>query len=91
MKRKIAIFTTTRAEFGILFPLINQMSEDEELEPLLFAGGAHLVSAYGNTIDEIADHGLCVQDTFDYASEKDDRFSLATSLGVACRELARTC
>ena len=88
MKRKIAIFTTTRAEFGIFCPLIELMSEDEQLEPLLFVGGTHLVSAFGSTINEITDQGFKIKDTFDYVLKEDDCFSISRSLGTACCELA---
>ena len=47
---KIAIFTTSRAEFGILSPLIQQIKEHKEFDYLLFVGGAHLDEQYGNTI-----------------------------------------
>ena len=55
---KVAIFTTSRAEFGILYPLIKQMSVKGGIKPLLFVGGAHLVSECGKTINEIINCGI---------------------------------
>jgi len=64
------------------------MLEDDQLEPLLFVGGAHLAAAFGSTINEITDQGFTIKDTFDYISKDDDCLSLSKSIGVACCELA---
>lgn len=85
---KVAIFTTSRAEFGILYPLIKQMSVKGGIKPLLFVGGAHLVSECGKTINEITSYGINVQDIFDYLLNGDDSFSISKSFGIAVCELA---
>ncbi len=55
--KKVAIFTTTRAEFGILSPLLSALEENSGIIPLLFVGGSHLSKEHGNTIQEIKDRG----------------------------------
>lgn len=76
---RIAFFTTTRAEFGILSSFIKAVVNHPVIEYYLFVGGTHLKSEYGNTIDEIRDMGLQVTEEFDYVSEKDDTYSLVQS------------
>lgn len=88
-KIKIAVFTTSRAEFGILYPLIKQISVEEDIEFILFVGGAHLAEEYGKTINEIKDLGITITDTFDYLLNGDDSFSISKSFGIASYELAR--
>jgi GDP/UDP-N,N'-diacetylbacillosamine 2-epimerase (hydrolysing) len=39
--KKIAIITATRAEYGLLRPLIELVNNDPELELQLFVTGAH--------------------------------------------------
>jgi GDP/UDP-N,N'-diacetylbacillosamine 2-epimerase (hydrolysing) len=87
-KIKVAIFTTTRAEFGILSPLISKMMQDKDFEPLLFVGGTHLATRHGNTIKEIIDEGFKISGIFDYLLNDDTSFSLGKSVGIAVIELA---
>ena len=85
---KVAIFTTTRAEFGILSPLIRQATDDVDIEPLLFVGGTHLAAEHGNTVREIINQGFKISGTFDYLLNEDTSFSLGKSVGIAAIELA---
>lgn len=52
-KRKIAIVTGTRAEYGILKPLLRGILESKELDLSLMVTGLHLLKEYGLTINEI--------------------------------------
>lgn len=51
----IAVVTSTRAEFGLLMPLIRELRkfEDEKTKIELVVTGTHLLEEYGHTIDEI--------------------------------------
>ena len=40
--KKIAVITATRAEYGLLIPLIRRITEDAELELCLIVTGTHL-------------------------------------------------
>ena len=51
--RKIAVFTGTRAEYGILYWIIKGLHEAAEAELKLIVGGMHLSSEFGYTISEI--------------------------------------
>lgn len=55
--KKIAVVTATRAEYGLLSPLIKELRkyEDESLTVHLVVTGTHLWSDYGMTISEITD------------------------------------
>ncbi len=48
--KKIAILTTTRAEYGLLHPLIERMQADNALSVDVIVSGTHLLEKYGNTI-----------------------------------------
>jgi GDP/UDP-N,N'-diacetylbacillosamine 2-epimerase (hydrolysing) len=87
-KKRIAFFTTTRAEFGILLPFIQQVKLSDSYDYSLFAGGSHLAKEYGHTIDEITASGLTVSGIFDYLLNGTDTASLAKSLGIAVTELS---
>lgn len=59
-KRKIAIFTGNRAEYGLQFPIIRAISEDARLEYQLMVSGAHLKQDFGKTLSEIEKDGFKV-------------------------------
>ncbi len=50
------VFTGTRADFGLLRPVLEAMDATDALEIFLIAGGTHFSAAYGRTIDEILEH-----------------------------------
>jgi len=86
--RNIGVFTTTRAEFGILSALIREIDKSKELNCKLFVGGMHLKEEYGNTIDEIHSLGFKIKGTFDYLLNGDRAYLLVKSMGKEMTELA---
>ncbi|KON26762.1 hypothetical protein AC481_06540 [miscellaneous Crenarchaeota group archaeon SMTZ-80] len=87
--KKIAVFTTSRADFGILSPLIRAIIASEKLQLLLFAGGAHLKAKTGFTIKEIEKSGFKISETFDYLLNSDEDSFLARSLGTAIIKVSK--
>lgn len=63
--KKIAIITATRAEFGLLMPVVQELRryEDKEFIVELIVTGTHLDKKYGHTIDEIEATGIRVDIT----------------------------
>jgi GDP/UDP-N,N'-diacetylbacillosamine 2-epimerase (hydrolysing) len=57
-KRKLAIFTGNRAEFGLLYPLVKKTSLEKLLSVYLIISGSHLQNNFGKTIEEINDSYL---------------------------------
>jgi len=51
--RKICVVTSTRAEYGLLRPLLKQIDSDENLSLQLVVTGTHLLKEFGHTVDEI--------------------------------------
>lgn len=86
---QIAFFTTTRAEFGLLSPLIRAVDQSADLEHLLFVGGTHLSDQHGHTIDEIKNENFIITDTFDFISEDSNPVTLFKSTAVEVNELSR--
>ena len=58
--KKIAIVTSTRADYGILTPLIRAVSEEKELELRLMVTGTHLSEAFGKTVSMIEEDGFAI-------------------------------
>ena len=55
--KKIAVITATRAEYGLLSPVIKELRKQEsnELKVDLIVTGTHLSEQYGKTVDEISE------------------------------------
>lgn len=63
--KKIAVVTSTRAEFGLLMPVIQSLREyeNQELKTEVVVTGTHLSNEYGHTIDEIYRNDIRVDET----------------------------
>jgi GDP/UDP-N,N'-diacetylbacillosamine 2-epimerase (hydrolysing) len=53
-KLSLAIFTSTRADYGVLSPLINLLRDDPLFSVSLLITGTHLLKDFGNTGEEIS-------------------------------------
>ncbi len=51
--KKIMVVTSTRADYGLLRPVIKRIHDSDRLELCLVATGTHLMEKYGNTVEEI--------------------------------------
>jgi len=56
--KKIAVVTGTRAEYGLLKPVIKHICEDNSLKLCLIVTGMHLSEKYGSTYKEIECDGF---------------------------------
>ena len=56
--RHVAVVTGTRAEYGILKPLLTLIDKDPDLELSLLVTGLHLLEEFGTTIQEIKKDGF---------------------------------
>lgn len=56
--RRIAILTTSRADYGLLHWLMRAVDEDPATRLFVIAAGSHLSKAYGRTADEIEADGF---------------------------------
>ena len=55
---KVSVVTATRAEYGILTPLIRALNKDEDIDLQLIVTGTHLSDKYGRTENEIIKDGF---------------------------------
>lgn len=83
--RKIAIVTSTRADFSILEPAAAALAASREFEVGWIASGAHLVREFGNTIEEVRRSALPVWEEVRFlpADDSDEALVLAGGLALA--------
>ncbi len=85
---KVLIFTGNRAEYGLLFPLISELSKSKSLECSLLVSGAHLDKEHGSTISEIIEDGFIIAGTVDLPSDKSTNYSATLTIGAAVQGIA---
>jgi UDP-N-acetylglucosamine 2-epimerase (non-hydrolysing)/GDP/UDP-N,N'-diacetylbacillosamine 2-epimerase (hydrolysing) len=57
-QKKVAFVTGTRAEFGLLTPVLKALRAREGIATLIYATGTHPIAAYGYTLDEMTATGF---------------------------------
>ena len=88
MKRKIAVITTSRADYGHLYWPLKDLSEHPEVDLRLLALGSHLSPEFGNTIQEIEKDGLRIDARIECLLSSDTDVGMAKTIGVAALSLA---
>jgi UDP-N-acetylglucosamine 2-epimerase len=83
--RKVCLFTSTRADFGLLSSLANVIAKDPELKLQLLVSGTHLSPAHGETVREIEFAGFTPDARVAILAEtgKDDEASICQVMGRA--------
>jgi UDP-hydrolysing UDP-N-acetyl-D-glucosamine 2-epimerase len=79
--RAIAVLTTGRQDWGVLHSTVRALRQNPELELRLIAGGMHLSSRYGRTIDMIREDGFEPAAELDWLGDGDP--PAETQAGVA--------
>lgn len=81
--RKICVITGTRAEFGLLRPLIELINKDAELQLQLIATGMHLSPEFGYTLDEITTAGFTVDKKVECLLSSDTSVGVSKTIALA--------
>lgn len=81
--KKICIVTGTRAEYGLLKPLIEKVNKDIELELQLVVTGMHLSREFGLTYHEIEEDGFPIRAKIEMLLGSDTPVGITKSMGVA--------
>ena len=71
-KLKICAVTTTRADYGIMRPLLLKLYEQDWVDLKLAVSGTHLLKGFGHTIDEIEKDGLPIDTKIAILSKAND-------------------
>ena len=80
--KKIAVFTGTRAEYGLLYWLMKEIDSDPQLELQLVVSGTHLSPEFGETIKAIEQDGFPVHAKVEMLLSSSTSVGIAKSMGV---------
>ena len=82
MIQKVAVFTGTRAEYGLLYWLIRDIQDDPELTLQLLVSGMHLSSEFGETYKQIEQDGFIIDEKIEILLSSDTAVGTAKSMGL---------
>lgn len=88
MTRQIAVFTGTRAEYGLLYWLLKDLQTHPDLELQLIVGAMHLSPEFGETWRQVVRDGFQIDARVEMLLSSDSRVGMAKSLGLGTLGLA---
>jgi len=88
--RRIAVVTTSRADYSHLYWPLRLLAEDARVELKLIVMGAHLSPEFGATIKEIEKDGFAIAARIECLLSSDSDVGMAKTIGVATLSLADT-
>jgi UDP-hydrolysing UDP-N-acetyl-D-glucosamine 2-epimerase len=89
-KRKIAVVTTSRADYSHLYWPLRELAAHPEVELGVIALGPHLSPDFGNTISEIEREGFPIKARIECLLSSDTDTGMAKTIGIAILSLADT-
>ncbi len=87
-RRRIAVVTTSRADYGHLYWPLRELTDRPGIELGVFALGPHLSPQFGSTIQEIERDGFPIQARIECLLSSDTDTGMAKTIGVAILGLA---
>ena len=88
MIRNIGVLTSSRADYGILKPLITLIENDERFKLTLIVFGMHLEKKFGLTINEIKEHTKSEIKQVKCMPESDNKFDISYGYGEILKKFS---
>ncbi len=90
MKRKIAVLTGTRADYGIYYSVLKEIQKNPDLELQLIVCGMHLCLEFGMTVNEIEKDGFTIAERIETILASDTGAAMAKSIGLTLMNLTQS-
>src|SRR3984957_12144776 len=88
MKRKIAVVTSSRADYSHLYWPLKELSARDDIDLKVVALGSHLSPEFGNTANEIERDGFKIVSKIECLLSSDTDLGMAKTIGLATLGLA---
>lgn len=86
--RKICVYTGGRAEYGLLYWLLDEIKKDDDLELQLIVSGSHLDESQGNTVEKIKSDGFHISFELDILGSDRSAVGLVKSMAKSIGALS---
>ena len=80
--KKVCVISGTRADYGLLKPLMTRILNSSDLSLQICVAGTHLSPEYGYTLDEILSDGFSVDDQVELLLSSDSSVGISKSIGL---------
>ena len=90
MLRKICVVTGTRAEYGLLKFLMEEIKNSESFEMQLVVTGSHLSERHGYTVNEIINDGFKINSLLDIKLVNDGNHAVCNSTAKCIQLFSKT-
>ncbi|TDF81189.1 UDP-N-acetylglucosamine 2-epimerase [Pseudomonas sp. H9] len=90
MKRRVAVFTGTRAEYGLLYWLLSELRASPSVDLQLIVSGMHLSPEFGDTWKAITQDGFDIDAKVEMLLSSDSPVGVVKSIGVGLLGFADT-
>ncbi|MFV0226383.1 UDP-N-acetylglucosamine 2-epimerase [Empedobacter falsenii] len=80
--KKICVVTATRAEYGLLKPLMLALKNDNQFSLQVLVTGAHLSPEFGYTYKQIEDDGFTIDQKIEMLLSADTSTSIVKTMGL---------
>jgi len=80
--KKICFVTGSRAEYGLLKPLMHKIKEEEDWKLQLIVTGMHLSHEFGNTYKQIEQDGFLIDKKVEMLLSADTGYAVIKSMGL---------
>ena len=84
--RKVCVVSGSRADYGILFPILCELNLSDEIVLQLIVTGSHLSPEFGLTVNEIEDDGFEITKRIESLMSSDTPIGVTKSMGIGLIE-----
>lgn len=87
-KKKLCVVTTSRAEYGLLRPILRHAQKSDCIDLQLVVSGTHLLQSKGFTLQEIQNDRIPICAQVELFENNNAEISYASILGKGCEQFA---
>jgi UDP-N-acetylglucosamine 2-epimerase (non-hydrolysing)/GDP/UDP-N,N'-diacetylbacillosamine 2-epimerase (hydrolysing) len=89
MKKRVMVLSGSRAEYGLLKPVMKEIYNHQSLKMDIIIGGMHLSGEFGSSEKEIVKDGFKIRGRVEMNPESDSGFSMAVAIGKGMTGVAK--
>src|SRR5690348_17992034 len=88
-KKKIIVTTGTRAEYGVLKPLLEKIKKNPKFQLYLVVAGMHLSKKFGYSINEIIRDGFPISGKVKMVPRGNSGYDMAIALSEGVKQFSK--
>jgi UDP-hydrolysing UDP-N-acetyl-D-glucosamine 2-epimerase len=86
--RRIAVVSSSRADFGHLFWVLKELEANPDIDLRVIATASHMAPGFGHTVEQFEAHGFRLEGRIESLLDSDSDVGMAKTIGVGILGLA---